>query len=53
MMYLTLKRLEATGNVEVSWGGGEGLRTSCGVEVGMKYRMWDSQREDWEAAKTL
>ena len=38
MMYLTLKRLEAPGNLEVRWGGGLGHlggdRVGCGGGVG-------------------
>jgi hypothetical protein len=42
-MHLTLKRLEAPGSLEVWWGGG--------WRVGRRYRMRNSQREDWEGNK--
>ena len=30
MMYLTLKRLEAPGRLEVRWGGGGGIQVETG-----------------------
>jgi hypothetical protein len=34
MMHLTLKRQEAPGSLEVSWGGRRGRMWSCGVDGG-------------------
>jgi hypothetical protein len=52
MMHLTLKRLEAPGNLKVRWGvyGDINMET----EGGEQYRMWSSRgwmeqsRVDWE-----
>jgi hypothetical protein len=37
MMHLTLKRLEASGSLEVRWGGGGNIN----VEIGGGEEMWD------------
>ena len=42
MMYLTLKRLEAPGRLEVRWGGGWGHPHG---DRG-RYGMWNSRRVD-------
>jgi hypothetical protein len=51
MMHLTLKRLEAPGNLEVRCGGGWDILMETGVVgggegVGRSYGMWNSQRVD-------
>ena len=45
-MHLTLKRLEAPGNLEVWWGGGMGASTWRQDQVGMRCGMWNRQRVD-------
>jgi hypothetical protein len=51
-MHLTIKRLEATENLESSWGKGQGLvgweHPHGDRRVGKRYGMWNSQRVDWE-----
>jgi hypothetical protein len=44
MMYLTLKRLEVTGNLEVGCGAEVGSIHVC--EVGRRCGMWSSRRLD-------
>jgi hypothetical protein len=49
MMYLTLKRLETPGSLEVRWVEGGGIHVETGV-VGRRYGMWTSWRvggEGW------
>jgi hypothetical protein len=48
MMYLTLKRLETSGSLEVRWGGGGVGSGDILVETGVRrrYRIWSSQRVD-------
>jgi hypothetical protein len=48
MLHLALKRLEATGSVEVWWGGGGGW--GLGTSSWRRRRNWmkNSWREDWE-----
>jgi hypothetical protein len=43
-MYLTLKRLDAPGNLEVRWGGNGDIHVEMGQVVGRRYGMWNSQR---------
>jgi hypothetical protein len=43
MMHLTLKRLEASGSLEVRWGGGGGIHVETG-RVGRRCGMWSSLR---------
>ena len=42
-MHLTLKRLEATRDLEVRWGGDGGIHKETGGE---RCGMWSSQRVD-------
>jgi hypothetical protein len=49
-MLLTLKRLEAPGSGEVSWGGSVGVGTSS-WRWGRRYGMRNSQRADREGNK--
>jgi hypothetical protein len=48
MMHLTLKRLEATGNLEVRWDGGLRASTWRQSGVGRRYGMWNRWRVDGE-----
>jgi hypothetical protein len=43
MMYLTLKKLEALGSLEIRWGGRWGLETSCWRQKGGK-EVWDVEQ---------
>jgi hypothetical protein len=45
-MHLTLKRLEASGNLEVWWGGGGNGDILVETAEGRRYGMWNSQRVD-------
>jgi hypothetical protein len=44
MMHLTLKRLEAPGNLEIRWGGGWGHPQRQDSE--RRYGIWNSLRVD-------
>jgi hypothetical protein len=53
-MYLTLKRLEVPGNLEVWWGGGMGEghpSGDWGLGVERRYEMWTSWRVYCEGNK--
>jgi hypothetical protein len=43
MIHLTLKRLEATENLEVWWGEGGGWEQPCGISGGGK-EVWDVEQ---------
>ena len=45
MKHLTLKRLEAPGNLEVRWGVGWG-QSRGDMGVGRKYGIWNNRRVD-------
>jgi hypothetical protein len=49
-MHLTLKRQEATGTLEIWWGGERG-HSRGNSEVGRRYVMWNSQRVDGDGDK--
>jgi hypothetical protein len=50
-MYLTLKRLEAPGSLEVWWWWWWGGHPGGDREVGRRYGMWSSWREDQDRNK--
>jgi hypothetical protein len=43
MMYLSFKKLETPGSLEVRWGGGRDIHMET-VRVGRRCGMWNSQR---------
>jgi hypothetical protein len=51
MMHLTLKRLEAPGNLEVRWGG----RGDIYMETGEKDKVWDVEQSKggWGCGKQV
>jgi hypothetical protein len=46
MIHLTLKRLEASGSLEIRWSSGWGwdILVETGRQIGRRYGIWNSQR---------